>query len=126
MKRGDLGDIGEKIAANYLVAQGFEIIELNYFNNKGYCIGEIDIIAKDTKNDQLVFVEVKTRKGNKDSVVPEENITKRKIGRIHKAINWFLAREKRYDADWRIDAISVIVDSYNRKMHIKHIKYIRF
>lgn len=126
MKRGDLGDIGEKIAANYLVAQGFEILELNYFNNKGYCIGEIDIIAKDVKTEQLVFVEVKTRNGSKDSVIPEENITKRKIERIHKAINWFLMREKKYDVDWRIDAISVIVDSNSRKMHIKHIKYIRF
>ncbi len=126
MKSGGIGEIGEKIAANYLVAQGFEIIALNYFNKKGYCIGEIDIIAKDVKNDQLVFVEVKTRKGNKEYVVPEENITKKKIERINKAINWFLSREKKWDVNWRIDAISVIIDSYKERTHIKHIKYIRF
>lgn len=126
MKSGGLGELGEKIAANYLLAQGFEIIALNYFNTKGYCVGEIDIISRDLKNNQLVFVEVKTRKGTKESVIPEENITKQKIERLHKAINWFLAREKNWDADWRIDAISVIIDSYNKKSHIKHIKYIRF
>ena len=126
MKSGGIGEIGEKIAANYLIAQGFEIIAMNYFNTKGYCIGEIDIIAKDKRNDQLVFVEVKTRKGAKNSVFPEENITKRKIERINKTINWFLSREKKIDADWRIDAISVIIDLYNKKTHIKHLKYIRF
>ncbi|MBT3355772.1 YraN family protein [bacterium] len=126
MKSGTIGEVGEKVAANYLVAQGFEIIALNYFNEKGYCIGEIDIIARDPRNDQLVFVEVKTRRGQRDSVVPEESITKQKIERVQKAINWFLKKEDKIDASWRIDAISVIVDSQKRKMHIKHIKYIRF
>ncbi len=126
MKSSGIGEIGEKIAANYLIAQGFEIIALNYFNTKGYCVGEIDIIAKDLKNEQLVFVEVKTRRGAKNSVFPEENITKQKILRINKAVNWFLSKEKKWDVDWRIDAISVIIDSCREKTHIKHIKYIRF
>ncbi len=125
MKKLRIGEIGEKVAANYLVAQGFEIIAFNYSNSKGYCVGEIDIIAKDKTNEEFVFVEVKTRKGNKDLVVPEESITKEKIKRLKKAINWFLNENKLIDVNWRIDAISVIVEMRERKFHIKHIKYIR-
>ena len=50
------GDIGENIAKNYLVGQGYRIVKTNFRN----AIGEIDIIAYD--EDTLVFVEVKYRK----------------------------------------------------------------
>lgn len=125
MNRKELGNLGEEVAVNYLIAQGLEIVELNYFNKKGYCQGEIDIIAKD-KEGEFVFVEVKTRKGSKDDLVPEENIGKTKIIRLQKAITWFFNRKGILDADWRIDAVSVIVDFEQKKFHIKHIKYIRF
>jgi len=50
------GKEGEKIAAAYLKKNGYRIIEINF-----RCpIGEIDIVAKE--KDDLVFVEVKTRK----------------------------------------------------------------
>ena len=49
------GKIGEDAAVYYLTRQGYRIICRNF-----RCIqGEIDIIAKD--EDNLVFVEVKTR-----------------------------------------------------------------
>jgi len=44
---------GEEIAADYLTAQGFKIIERNFRSQQG----EVDIIAKE--KDFLVFVEVK-------------------------------------------------------------------
>lgn len=125
MNRKELGNLGEEVAVNYLIAQGLEIVELNYFNKKGYCQGEIDIIAKD-KEGEFIFVEVKTRKGSKDGLVPEENIGKTKIIRLQKAITWFFNRKGILDAKWRIDAVSVIVDFEQKKFHIKHIKYIRF
>ena len=50
------GKEGEKIAAAFLKKNGYRIIEINF-----RCpIGEIDIVAKE--KDDLVFVEVKTRK----------------------------------------------------------------
>ena len=57
-KRRSFGDAGEMQVAHYLETQGFTILEKNYQIREG----EIDIIA--TKDDLLLFVEVKTRKNN--------------------------------------------------------------
>ncbi len=50
---------GENFACDYLLRQGYEIIERNYHSR----YGEIDIIARD-KNRDFVFVEVKSRTKN--------------------------------------------------------------
>lgn len=54
-----LGRIGEELAANYLVKNGFYILERNWRSKYGY---EIDIIA--FKDNILHFVEVKTRRSS--------------------------------------------------------------
>lgn len=56
--RSHLGREAERKTAQYLLQNGFRIIELNYRKNHG----EIDIIA--TAPDLLVFVEVKMRQNN--------------------------------------------------------------
>lgn len=56
-----LGEWGESLASEWLVNQGYVIIERNYFCPPG----EIDIIAK--VGDSLSFIEVKTRTGNPGS-----------------------------------------------------------
>ena len=56
MKSREIGNLGEQTVSDYLVKNGYEILDRN-FTVKG---GEIDIIAK--KNDTVCFVEVKTRK----------------------------------------------------------------
>ena len=55
-ERRKIGDKGEEEAANFLFANGYEVLNRNY----RYGRGEIDIIAR--KGDTLAFVEVKTRK----------------------------------------------------------------
>lgn len=124
MEIHDLGKKGEIVAANYLVSLGYEVLDKNYFNKNGYRKGEIDIIAKD-KNGKLVFVEVKTRKGDRKKIIPEESITPVKIKKIIKAVNYFLYGRGWQGYDWRIDSISVIFDFKERKMNIRHIKAIR-
>jgi len=51
----ETGSKYEKIAADYLTKEGYEILEMNYRCRNG----EIDLIAKD--GDYLVFCEVKYR-----------------------------------------------------------------
>lgn len=119
-----LGRTGEQVAANYLIAQGYEILEANYYNAKGYRVGEIDLVAKEPAG-MLVFVEVKSRLGTRDTVVPEENITPRKIRRITKAAQHYLYRNKMLDAWWRIDSVAVFFDMQRKKLDIRHIKAIR-
>lgn len=59
MKKTDkttLGDNGETLAREYLLAQGYRILETQWRHRRA----EIDLIAMD--GEVLVFVEVKTRK----------------------------------------------------------------
>ena len=50
-----LGELGERLAAEYVQKKGMRILEHNY-RIRG---GEIDLIAQD--GDEVVFIEVKTR-----------------------------------------------------------------
>lgn len=54
-----LGRKGELTAESFLKKQGYKIIEKNYRTK----FGEADLIA--TKNDELIFIEVKTRSSMK-------------------------------------------------------------
>jgi len=76
------GDIGEHIAEEILVVRGYTIVSKN-FRSK---FGEIDIIAKE--GGELVFVEVKTRWSKKFGK-PEEAVTKRKLDRIKRTIDYY-------------------------------------
>lgn len=125
MKKQSLGQIGETVAANYLLAQGYEIITTNFFNKKGYKFGEIDIIAK-TKKDKIIFVEVKTRKGAVNQVIPEENVTHQKLINLTKTAQFFLSKHKLLNKSWQIDLITVILDYSIRKMQLRHIRAIHF
>ena len=125
ISKSEIGNYAEKLAANYLLSIKYEIIAANFFNKNGYRVGEIDIIAKNP-NVCYVFVEVKSRRGKKDEYVPEASITPAKLKRIEKAAHLYLRKNKCLDSNWRIDAISVILDVERRKAHLKHLKYIHY
>ena len=57
-QRKRLGGLGEAFAAEILALDGYDIMERNYTCR----YGEIDIIAE--KEEELFFVEVKTRRGD--------------------------------------------------------------
>ena len=63
--RAALGGAGERLAAGWLEARGYRVLARNW-----RCVyGELDLIAEEA--DELVFVEVKTRRGVAHGV-PEE------------------------------------------------------
>ena len=73
LKKGSKGAFGEEKARQYLQQNGFTIINCNYT----CCYGEIDIIAR--KNDELIFVEVKTKSEGTlyspcDAVTPSKQV----------------------------------------------------
>lgn len=83
MKRKDIGNLGEKLARQFLVKKGYAIIGSNY-----RCpYGEIDIIARD--GGFLVFVEVKTRTGT-DLGIPEESVNAAKQAKLRQAALHYL------------------------------------
>src|SRR5574344_2822668 len=99
----EIGEIGEKLAQNFLIKNGYEIIETNKHFSR-FC--EIDIIAKE--KDTIVFVEVKTRSSDFCGS-PLEAITKKKFENIKTGAYSYLQETKVKHKNFRIDAISIIL-----------------
>lgn len=80
-----LGRVGERIAEHHLSARGLRVVDRNWRCRRG----ELDLIAVD--GDQLVFVEVKTRRsGRHGSAV--EAVTLPKLARLRRlAGEWLQA-----------------------------------
>jgi putative endonuclease len=110
------GKNGEFIAKEFLINDGYELIEMNYKNK----IGEIDLIMEDNKT--LVFAEVKLKIGDRYGF-PEEMIDKRKINQIKRVAESFLVLKpqisKNYEK-YRIDAICIVLNDLNKVERISH------
>lgn len=109
MNRRETGTQYEERAAEYLIAQNYQILERNYRIRSG----EIDIIARD--GTVLVFIEVKYRK-NDESGNPLEAVDIRKQRKIIKVARYYLYQKKYGDVPCRFDVIGICGS------HIEHIK----
>ncbi|MDD3487023.1 MAG: YraN family protein [Candidatus Moranbacteria bacterium] len=122
-----IGQIGERIAANYFKARGCEVLEMNFENQVGYRLGEIDVVARDPKNDEIIFIEVKTRKkGGYNSEAPELAISRGKYHKLKKIISTYLRKNNLLDSSYRLDAIAIELDMETRKADLRHLKYIYY
>ena len=103
MKRGIYNKItgysGEDAAVQYLKKNKYKILERNHTNK----CGEIDIIAQ--KRDDLVFVEVKTRR-NDEFGTPAQAVTYYKKQNIINAAKWYISKNPT-DLNIRFDVIEV-------------------
>ena len=99
-----VGRYGEDLAARYLTAEGFVILERNWRCE----LGEIDIVARD--GDALVICEVKTRRGlNYGS--PLESITYRKLTTLPELAGRWLQTHQLRPAAIRIDIVAIVFDN---------------
>ncbi len=95
-QRQAIGAYGERLAARHLTAQGLVLLDRNWRCPDG----EIDLILRD--GDELVFCEVKTRRGTSFGS-PAEAVGWRKVRRLrHLAARWLdasglHARQIRFD-----------------------------
>lgn len=94
------GKTGEDVACKYLESRGYKIIERNY----QYGHGEIDIVAKD--GEELVFVEVKSRK-TLEFGDPEFAFTRNKLNQVRKIAAAYLVEKNMTDQVCRIDAVAI-------------------
>lgn len=114
-KKQDLGKRGEKLAKDYLEKQGYKIVAQNF-----RCLqGEIDIIAEE--NEELVFIEVKTR-STLWYGTPAEAVDKPKQKHMIKAAKYYLYRTNQETRYTRFDVIEIV--SKQEKLKIHHIKQI--
>lgn len=112
-----LGDLGESIAACYLVERGYEILEKNYRCHEG----EADLIAYDPRTDAVVLVEVKTRRVRDldGEVYPEEAVDRRKRRRYRRIASCYLM--ERYPVrSIRFDVVAISIHT-ERTAGIEHI-----
>jgi len=94
------GRWGEQLAEEFLVEKGFSPIGRNVRTESG----EIDLILQ--KENMLVFVEVKTRSGQKFGY-PEESVTEEKSEHFLAAVEEYLEINPADAMDWRIDVIAI-------------------
>lgn len=104
----ETGQEGENLAANFLVAKGYEIVARNYRCRRG----EIDLIVK--KDDWLLFVEVKTRSANAFGE-PESFVSMKQVNRIIDVAEAYI-----YAHDWqghiRFDIVSIKVGGWETEI----------
>lgn len=91
------GNIAEEKAASFLIQNGYQVIERNFYSR----FGEIDIIA--TKDDVLHFVEVKS---GEDYELAIQNITPTKLSRLIKTAHVYM-KKNAFHGDFMIDAVVV-------------------
>lgn len=115
-----LGAWGERQARLYLERQGYRIAAANYRCPDG----EVDLIAE-SGGGELVFIEVKTRRGRKFGEA-EEAITAAKAQRLTAAAGHYLSQ--RYGESpaqdriqWRIDLICLQLDQSGKLQSLTHL-----
>jgi putative endonuclease len=113
--RQALGIFGEDAAASYLERQGYVIVTRGWRCR----LGELDIVAR--SDEQLVFVEVRTRRGT--ATAPEESITPKKRARLAQLAYAYLdTNALPDDTSWRIDVVAVVVGTGGRIQRLTHIE----
>jgi len=123
----ETGQLGERLAIEYLRSKGYEILGHNYVFRvpQGPPLGEIDIIAR--KNRTTVFIEVKTLRideeaGEEPLIRPEEKANPKKMQKVARAAeSWLMKNKIRLDSPWQIDIIAVkIFTGQNKIVHFEN------
>ena len=110
-----LGKTGETIASEYLMKNGYIILEKNYRN----FLGEIDIIVK--HKNEVIFIEVKTRKSNQYGY-PEETIHLAKQKKIIKTASGYITGKMLKGKNYRFDVVLIYFSKNNNIEKIRHIE----
>lgn len=113
-RRAVTGASGEAQARRYLEARGYEFIAQNW-----HCqVGELDLVMTDSG--ELVFVEVKTRRGEASGRAAE-SVTREKAGKLLKSGEWFISVHQQYeDLIWRIDLVAITIHPKTSVASVQH------
>lgn len=102
----ELGSIGERIVEEQLKLFGYKLLERNYRCSEG----EADLIMFDLTEEEIVLIEVKTRRVydfNRD-IFPEEAVTLKKLKRYRRIASCY-ALDKFPVSKIRFDVVAVKV-----------------
>ena len=102
MRNKQKGNIGEALAYNYLVKNGYEILETNYKTS----FGEIDVIATNAEG-RIIFIEIKRRETTKFGY-PREAVNYKKQNTIRRVALFYLKIKKLNTSFIRFDVIEIL------------------
>ncbi len=116
------GEIGEHLAARYLLGKGYKIIERNYTKKWG----EIDIIA--AKGSITHFIEVKSKSQSKafegkDIYRPEDNMHPWKVKRLIRTIQTYIL-ENNIEGEWQFDLVVIHTNLSSKEACVKMLENI--
>lgn len=114
-RRKKLGDFGERLAEQHLLAKGYRIREKNFRVREG----EIDIIAE--LGDTLVFVEVRTKRGDRMGRAVE-SITQRKQERLLALAEAYGQARDDLPEGRRIDVIALDLADDGKLLSLEHFE----
>ena len=112
-RRKQTGQRGEDTATEYFTRLGFHIINRNWRCE----IGEIDIVMQ--QGDTLIFVEVRTRRGQSYGSA-EESITPTKQARLIDLAHAYIQAVQPPHKSWRIDVAAVQLS--RGSVQVRHIE----
>lgn len=112
----ELGREGERLAATYLTARGYTILERNWRCSEG----EVDLICEDDEG-TTVLVEVKSRyeRGPNPQILPElavDNAKQHKLARL--ALRYLMQNPNVHSMRFDVIAINVMGKSTARIRHL--------
>jgi len=111
-QHNELGKKGEQLAVDYLLQQGYTIVERNYRFDRA----EVDIMAK--IKDTLAIIEVKTR-STVDFGNPQDFVKPKQIQRLVKAVDEYVTVNN-LDVEIRFDIIALVKE--DKGFNIEHLK----
>ncbi|MBI4285093.1 MAG: YraN family protein [Chloroflexi bacterium] len=107
--------LGEKLARDFLKKCGYHILEANYRGPEG----EIDLIAR--HRDELVFIEVRTKKSLAFGG-PAESITVPKAQRLQKLAYRYRQSHPDSPQQWRVDVVAIELSPVGKLLRLEIIE----
>ena len=112
----NLGDQGEELAGDYLLAHGCTLLDRQWRCR----YGELDLVARDADG-TICFVEVKLRSGNLAGL-PREAVDRRKRERLRTAAEAYLSQHGLEDAPARFDVAEVYTDERHQPLRLEYLE----
>ena len=117
----ETGDLGEDRACEFLIAQGYKILDRNYRVKN---LGELDIVGR--RGNKLYFFEVKTRDKKHEINFPIQfSIDFKKRSNLKRICDLYL-RDKKFspNQEWQVDGVFVKMDHGDRTYDVEHLENI--
>lgn len=113
-----IGGLGEQAAKEFLIKNGYKIVETNYFCR----FGEIDIVALEDKC--LVFIEVKTRTSDKYGM-PQNGVNYWKKKHLELSARNYIEHKRMAEYIARFDVVEVFAKYADNNFIVENFNLIK-